>query len=1257
MKKNFNGVNALQEYTDTENPNIIAQTSLTPFDYHFTTMGLNNCKTVEDVVLTSVPFNFKDCVLVTTLNGKIVYPDERKNTELTENDLVGLNWIPTGGGGSGKQIVTMVAMVALAVVTAGAAAAAYGAVAGSAFTGALGTVAVAGTTYSVAGLVASTVVGMGVSMIGSMAISALQSTPKQSKGIVTAADSPTSFIEGARNTVNAYGIIPVNLGTNRMFPCLAANTYTETNGQTQYSRQLFTYGYGKVQVSDRKLGETALETFSEVELNDRLNGDLDQGTKLYTNSISQDNYSLKITKSAGPVIRTTRRDVNEAIVEITFNGLCWIVGAESGGGGKFNGAKFPWDVDLVVYYSISGQENWVNLGTWHNSAATTTQLRVSKRIVFPEKGQYDIKIERLSADNPNSTEFLSDSYLSNIKSITYSSPVKFADISGTAMRIKASDQLNGAVDSYNCIVTTLVKRYNPNTDEWDNDQPSSNPADLFRYVLQSPAFAKNLDDSQIDLEKLAEWWIYCDSLNLSYNRVIDYDTSVDDVINDICAAGVATPTKVNNIYSVIIDNERPLVKGLVTPRNSWDYKGSIVYPELPHALRIEFRNAERGYETDERIVYNDGYNETNATLYERLQFTSCTNADLAYWYGRRYFATAKLQPETHSFKMDFECMTFNRGDRISLVNDVILAGVGQGRIKELIVDDTENPTEVRGFTVDDDITIPVVSNLGVRIRDNSGNHEGSTYYLLENQIGTTREFTFATPIGFNNAPTEGSLCAFVEDGKELDLLITGIKMDKNQSATITAIDYAPERFRPLDEIPEWESNVTLPEDFYIPNQPELGGTIQSDEKVMIRNSDGSLTSVMIIPLNNTNGNNVVPQVIYRPVNTTEWTTATTLKREPDEVQITGLQDGDSYDFEIRYQRQSGRQLISKPLKLNNVKFIGGSTRPGNVKNFRLTVTNGVAVFEWAPVEDNDISHYAIRYTAATSEGVTWESAQILYDRITANSITGILRKGTYLIKAYDLTGYESLEATTIISTDSGAFTNVVEELKQDPNWAGTKINTYVDNNFLKLQGSNTYGVYNFYPDTLDLGEVYECSLSSAVSSSLTERDGMTSYLIRDVSDIRSLEDVRTLTTLDWNFKLEMNLSSDGTNWTGWQLFTSSQQSFRYAKFRMILECESEYYTPQITRASVTVDMPDRYENEEDVEITNASDGKTIAYSNAFWNNPSVNVTIQDGAVDDRIEFVSKDNQGFTIKIFNATLNAYVTRTFDYLAAGYGKVVQ
>ena len=74
-------------------------------------------------------------------------------------------------------------------------------------------------------------------------------------------------------------------------------------------------------------------------------------------------------------------------------------------------------------------------------------------------------------------------------------------------------------------------------------------------------------------------------------------------------------------------------------------------------------------------------------------------------------------------------------------------------------------------------------------------------------------------------------------------------------------------------------------------------------------------------------------------------------------------------------------------------------------------------------------------------------------------------------------------------------------------------------------------------------------------------------------------------------------------------------------------------------------------------MTSASTGGVVVYSNAFRNNPSVNITVQNGAVDDKIEYVSKTNKGFTFKVFNATTNGYVSRTFDYIAAGYGRELE
>lgn len=1344
------------------NEDIIVQKSVLPFRQNFETLRLQDCKTPQEIVNKLVPFNFVNCKFVVTLDGEILSKD-KWNQKLKKGQIVSLNYVPTGGD-DGKAVMQVVIIIAAIVATAYLGPIAGGAIAA----GNYGTAALAG-----AGIVA-------VSMVSSMAMNALVTTPKQSDGTLGYKDSQTQFIEGASNSINKFGVIPVNLGTNRMFPPQAALPYTETSGNDQYCRQLFTYGYGKVTVIERKLGETILDDYDYVEVEDKLNADLNSGTSLYANDIYQEDFSIKVTKEESPFIRTTQKDCDECILDFTFQGL--VNGITQG---KYAGLKLKTTVQFEIQFAPINTEDWstsingatiqeqsinadisvyllyrflntwvcrryflalntqtgdisihsvdskvnrleypslsseyVYLGYYENGSfhdlrqnlvgssiesidnfivttdvsdksnalitvgsgnilgttsmmtvtdATSRVLRVSRRIVFPARGQYQIKVNRLT-DDSNIDSLLNDSYWTALKSITYRNPVNFPNISGTAMRIKATDQLNGTVNSYNAIVSTLMKSYNPDKDLWVDDVATSNPADIFRYVLQSPAFAKyeQITDDKIDLEKLKEWWIYCNSLNLTFNKVIDSDTSIDDVLNDICAAGVATLSKVDNVFSVIIDNERPYVKGLVTPRNSWDYKGNINYPELPDALRVEFRNAEIGYSTDERIVYMDGFDENNAKLFERLEFSSCTNADLAYWYGRRYFATALLQPETHTFKMDFEHLTFNRGDRINLVNDVILVGVGQGRIKELVIDDEDNIT---GFVIDDKVNIPSTKNFAVRIRDN--NAKGFSYHLLKQFTGTTDTFTFAQSLPAETPLAIGSLCAFVEDGKELDLIITQIKTATNETATITAVDYAPARFTPIEEFPEWSSNITIPGDFYKPYAPELNGEIQSDESVMIRNSDGSLTSVMIIPLKNINESSVIPVIQMRITGATEWFVPNTLKNDSNELVLTGLSDGSYYDISIRYQRQTGLQLLSDALFINNVKFIGGSTPPKDVKNFRVTVTNGLALFEWTPNDDIDISHYVIKYSLDTKD-VSWKSAQTAVARVTSNTVTMVIHRGMYLIKAVDLLGFESKNATAIISVDSGAYKNVVEELIQHPNWEGRKENTYASGGILTLSPEKSQGYYYFNPEPLDLGEVYECSLTANVKSNAGNRSRVRDivsvrsvesirnfnlyYQIRTVENIRALEEIRTFSLANWEARLEMNLSDDNENWTGWQQFSASQHVFRYCKFRIFLFIDNLFFTPNVLKATVTIDMPDRYESGEDVEITNANAGSTITYENAFWNNPSVNVTIQDGAVDDRVEFINKDNKGFTVRIFNATLNSYVTRSFDYISAGYGKVV-
>jgi hypothetical protein len=57
---------------------------------------------------------------------------------------------------------------------------------------------------------------------------------------------------------------------------------------------------------------------------------------------------------------------------------------------------------------------------------------------------------------------------------------------------------------------------------------------------------------------------------------------------------------------------------------------------------------------DERIVYDDGYDASNATLFEGIQFPGVTDPDLIWKHGRFHIAQARLRPEKITLSVGWE---------------------------------------------------------------------------------------------------------------------------------------------------------------------------------------------------------------------------------------------------------------------------------------------------------------------------------------------------------------------------------------------------------------------------------------------------------------------------------------------------------------------------------------------------------------------------------------------------------------------------
>lgn len=1346
--------------------------------------------TLENIVGLLLPVPIRDVGAVAIINGNIIPEDEWADTIPQITDNVVVNIVPMGGGKKSPIGLLLSIVVAIAAPYAGAAIAA--------------SISAATNITLATSLVLGKALTIGIGIVGKLLISALAPPPKPSNTGSTnnPAESPTLFVEGARNTFNPFGVVPVCLGTNRMIPPQCARPYSETKNNDQFIRQLFSWGYGqKLAISDFKIGESDVADFEEIQFEHRLSGNLSSGTKLFPRDVFQDDFNILLEEVGGYTLRTTPLDVDEAIVDVTFfQGLT-----------KFNekGKKVQQTVQLELQYSPAGLNQWspaavtyknysgdtltvadVEIGShnrindagttyyqgyrkdlvvvdiytgdisivsgnsrrWGNydnsqessayaptlppnkirlstltvrtrenynngakttvitnytddrssyigkqledsgdfdvtasgddvtiaagaiktdelniKAAQTEALRRSVRVIFPTSGQYDLRIKRITADT-SSDRILDKVTLTAIKSFKYEPPVLQTGVNGTAVRVKATDQLNGPLEQFNAIVSNVIPDYNPNTDTW-TARVTSNPASIYRYILQGAANSRPLADSKIDLDALGDWHQHCDEQNYTYDRVIDYETSVEEILRDVAAAGAASPAIVDGRRTIVIDRIKDDIVQIVTPRNSWSYSAELTYPELPHAFRVQFRNAEKGYQQDEVIVYDDGYNAGNATIFEGLELQSCTSAGLAFKTARRHIASARLRPEVHSWMMDIENLVALRGNRVKLAHDVPLVGIGYGRITT-ITTDGNSPEMVTGFSIDDVVTVPSDATFYVRIRKE--NNE-MLYKQVNTTIGEMTSFTFTDPFTVDDIPKKGDLAYFVEAGGELDLVITKIEPQADLTARITAINYAPEIFTAESAvIPPFESNVTTPLEFIRPSPPVLKSDPQTGESVMLLNSDGSITTRAIFSLENINDGDITTIVKIRESGSTDFNNANVLEATPERLVLTGLEDGTYYDVQIRYQRKNSG-AISLPLVINSMKYIGASEVPDDVTGFMITINGENMLLEWDKSQEIDFDHFVIKYSAVFT-GAAWNTAQIIKAEVYENRISLPFLPGTYLVKQVDRTDNESVNATAIITYDPLLLRNVVEELTEEPTFSGAKDNTAINGGYLTLGDASTNGYY-YFANGVDLGGIYTSFVSSAIVANgvflnnMFEMDDMMTE-----SDLFGSGDNDLMIDPDWflnpdlfgigadawDVQLQYRITlSDPTDspagWGAWQEFVAGNIEFWAIEFRLLLRTYAENISPAVSRLYVKVDMPDRIERGEDINIDPLTFESTIVYPQPFKNNPAVAISIQNGATDDRVEFVAKTSSGFTIKIFNATAGTYVVRSYDYISSGYGRL--
>lgn len=329
--------------------------------------------------------------------------------------------------------------------------------------------------------------------------------------------------------------------------------------------------------------------------------------------------------------------------------------------------KKPWQgiaPDPVNIYTGTGISDLTGNDP-QKPARQTMEARVAK-------GQYDIRFRKITGD-------ITTNQRSNKVSVaqircTQTDKADYTNQCRMAIRIKATSQLNGAIEQLSAICTAKCHVWKNNA--WV-EEFTQNPAWWYLWFARGMRdqnydrlYGECLPDSKIDIEAIKAWAAFCDQKNLTFNFVLDRKMSIEDVFYTIARAGRASVTHQSGKRGVIWDSADIPVTTLVTPANiiagSYSYK--YINTEVADEIIINFVNAEKDYEKDVVRQIVPGTARVNNPI--TLDLEGCVDVNMAGREANLLAASQHFHRKQHKWEMDLEGMICTRGDVVQFTHDL-----------------------------------------------------------------------------------------------------------------------------------------------------------------------------------------------------------------------------------------------------------------------------------------------------------------------------------------------------------------------------------------------------------------------------------------------------------------------------------------------------------------------------------------------------------------------------------------------------------
>lgn len=248
--------------------------------------------------------------VVIVLNGIEVARDEWDSVYPVQSDVISVHVVPLGGG-DGKKILRLVAVVAVAIAAPGI---------GSAIAGKLG----------ITSSIGVAAVQAGVAIVGSLAINALIPPPTIRPNIPGgSATSNAYFLSGQSNRARPYEIVPIVYGQHKLFGNLASAPHIFSAGTSSVFQAVYDFGLGNCSIGDVRVGNTPIfnfknqRTFRHVLKPDPVSATANSPFKpidlqIYNFPVKSVDLSVGLNEIGDFGITTTHPDCHTAVVELTF---------------------------------------------------------------------------------------------------------------------------------------------------------------------------------------------------------------------------------------------------------------------------------------------------------------------------------------------------------------------------------------------------------------------------------------------------------------------------------------------------------------------------------------------------------------------------------------------------------------------------------------------------------------------------------------------------------------------------------------------------------------------------------------------------------------------------------------------------------------------------------------------------------------------------------------------------------------------------